>query len=81
MKDFADRALVIACAVLVLVFGIGIYILPSEDFSERENRALADFPKFTLGALTDGSFARALGSFGFVSNQKSKVKTIRLHQS
>ena len=31
--------------------------LPKKDFSERENRKLADPPKLTLSALADGSFA------------------------
>ena len=37
--------------------------LPKKDFSERENRKLADPPKLSLAALADGSFADDAGRY------------------
>ena len=40
-----------------LVFTALTLIMPKRDFSDRENRKLADPPKLSLSALADGSFA------------------------
>ena len=39
------------------VFTLLTLALPKRDFSERENRKLADAPKLSLSALADGSFS------------------------
>ena len=41
-----------------LLFSLLTFLLPKHDFSERENRKLADAPSLSLGELADGSFAR-----------------------
>ena len=52
--------LLVGCVVIFTVLG---FITPDKDFSESENRSLAQFPKFTLSALADGSFLSDLGSY------------------
>ena len=41
-----------------LLFALLTFILPKRDFSERENRKLADPPTVSAASLADGSFAR-----------------------
>ena len=38
-------------------------LLPSKDFSERENRYLAPLPKLSLGTVTDGSFMEDIADY------------------
>ena len=63
MKDFFDRLFVIFLASFILFFGVYIYIAPSEDISEKENRVLAEFPKISAEAIMSGEFSRRLGNF------------------
>jgi len=51
---------------LILLFVINI-IIPSSDISEKENRALAQFPKFSIQSLADGSFTK--GFEDYISDQ------------
>lgn len=41
-----------------LLFCLLTFVLPPRDYSERENRKLADAPSLSVGELADGSFAR-----------------------
>ena len=41
-----------------ILFALLTFLLPKRDFSERENRKLADAPTISAAALADGSFAR-----------------------
>ena len=41
-----------------ILFTLLTFLLPKRDFSERENRKLADAPAISATALADGSFAR-----------------------
>jgi hypothetical protein len=59
----ADTLLVIICAVLLSGFGILIWVLPQKSFSPDENRTLAQFPEFSIEALTSGKYTREVGSF------------------
>ncbi len=58
-----DLALIALCAALILVFAVGIYLLPHRDFSETENTALQTFPRFTFSRLWSGRFMAELGDF------------------
>ena len=58
-----DIVLISVLSLLILVGGILIFILPSEDFSEEENRMLAPFPKFSFESLVSGEFTEDIGSF------------------
>lgn len=50
---------------LVLIFGIAAFnfLAPAREFSERENRSLAQSPKLTLGSYMAGKFAADYESY------------------
>ena len=48
------NAILIPLVMLALL--AAFFLLPSKDFSERENRYLAPLPKLSVGTVTDGSF-------------------------
>ena len=58
-----DMALLISLAAIILVFGVLIFALPSEDFSYEENRVLASFPEFSFESLVSGEFTSGIGEF------------------
>lgn len=62
-RRIADRALLISLAVIIAVFGVLIFVIPSEDFSEEENRVLASFPEFSIESLVSGEFTQGIASF------------------
>ncbi len=62
-RRLSDRLLLILVSVCLVFFGAAIYILPSSDFSEAENRVLAPFPEFSLEAVASGEFMRGIGEF------------------
>lgn len=53
----------VLCLLCSVAFGIAVYLIPSPDFSEDENRMLADFPEISVSSISDGSFSSKLGSF------------------
>lgn len=59
----ADTILLILLSLLIAFFGIGIFVLPHQSFSEDENRSLATFPQFSFKALADGSYTSGIGKF------------------
>lgn len=46
-----------------VVFSILTFLLPKKEFSEKENRALAQLPVLSADTLKDGSFARGAEKF------------------
>lgn len=58
-----DRIFVILVSLFLLGFGIAIFVLPQESFSEQENRALQTMPKLSLDALTDNGFSQDIADF------------------
>lgn len=48
-------AMTVIFALLVSTIAIINAVLPKKNFSENENRVLADFPKFTLESLFTGT--------------------------
>jgi len=52
--------LLVGVAVLLLVMGL---ILPDREFSDSENRKLAQAPRLTLSGALDGSFLQELGDY------------------
>ena len=48
---------------IIIIFGIGIFFLPAEDFSRSEGRYLASFPTLSPENLLDGSFFEGLSDF------------------
>ena len=52
--------LLIGCIVLFLALSL---IIKDRDFSESENRKLAQFPELTIASITDGSFLTGLGDY------------------
>ncbi len=49
--------------IVAIALGLATLLKPSADFSENENRKPASFPKLTLSALADGSFADGVGDW------------------
>lgn len=52
----------------VLLGGVGLFLVlglltPDRDFSDQENRKLAQMPEFSLSALADGSYYDELGDY------------------
>ena len=52
--------LLVGCVALFLVLGL---LTPDREFSESENRKLAQAPKFSVAALADGSYFDGLASY------------------
>lgn len=52
--------LLIGTVVIFVCLGL---LWPDQDFSESENRKLAQFPEISLASLTDGSFLQGLGDY------------------
>jgi len=50
-------------AGLILALTLAFIILPKVDFSERENRYLSRFPKFTWRTVKDGTFTEGLSDY------------------
>ena len=64
-----DIALISAFLLVIFGLGVFIFILPDNEFSEQENRMLAQFPEISdasggrLGRLFDGSFTRDIAEY------------------
>lgn len=58
-----DVLFICLCALLLLSVGICVYALPKKDFSEEENRALADMPNASVSSLVSGEFFEGLSDF------------------
>lgn len=63
MKRATDILFLALVCAIILGIGCAIFILPPNDFSERENRPLAQFPPLSLLSLLDGGFFRSVSLF------------------
>ena len=59
----ADLLLLLTLSLILLGFGIAIFLLPQETFSEQENRSLQTMPDITLDVLTDNTVSRDIADF------------------
>ena len=59
----ADLLLLLTLSLILLGFGIAIFLLPQEDFSEQENRSLQTMPALTVDILTDNTVSRDIADF------------------
>ena len=50
-------------AAVILIFGLVNIIAPDREFSDSENRALAQSPELTWSSLTDGSYFEGLDDY------------------
>ncbi len=59
------KNLIFAVAFIVIWGGFTLlnYLVPSQDFSEAENRALAQFPNYTTPRLLDGHFMNDMDTY------------------
>ena len=62
-KFVFNRLTVSVAALLIAAFALALPILPKEDFSVRERRALAVFPSLTLESLLEGRFFASLSTY------------------
>lgn len=53
----------VAMAAIIVVIALLNLILPDKDFSEKENRTLAQMPKFSLTALKEGTYTSDVESY------------------
>lgn len=67
MKQKTKKRIIISFVTVFLsvciVLGLYTLIRPAREFSVRENRKLASFPKFSFSALADGSFTKDLSTY------------------
>lgn len=63
MKRATDILFLALVCAIILGIGCAILLLPPNDFSERENRPLAQFPTPSLPSLLDGGFFRSVSLF------------------
>ena len=52
--------LLIGCIVLCLAAG---FVVKDREFSDSENRRLAQWPEFSLSAILDGSYLNGMGDY------------------
>lgn len=62
-NDRYDRMLLLFLAAGLLLCGILAVFFPAPRFSEKENRLLADKPRFSLAALADGSWETSVDNY------------------
>ncbi len=62
-RHAAQLVLTIALALFVFIMGVLIYILPKKNFSENENRLLAELPTASIENIISGRFAKQLRDF------------------
>ncbi len=62
-RRFSDGLLLITLSAIIVIFGVLIFLLPQAEFSEAENRPLADFPEFSVDALLSGEFTEGIADF------------------
>lgn len=77
MRKLFDTALSVTAGILIFSIGTAIWLLPSSDFSEEENRALATISLPRLSDIADGSFSEELGDF-FRDRLPLRLEFIRL---
>ena len=59
----ADLTLLMLISLILLGFGIAIFLLPHQSFSEQENRVLQTMPDLTLDTLTDNALSGDIADF------------------
>lgn len=63
MKNLQQKITVIACFLILAMLGIATLVLPKKEFSETENRYLAEWPEASGKALADGSYAADISAY------------------
>lgn len=63
MNNLHKKITVIACFAVLAMLGIVSLVLPKKDFSETENRFLAEWPEITGKTLWDGTAASDVSTF------------------
>ncbi len=59
----SDIVTVLGLLIIIYGFAIAMLALPDKEYSEEENRYLQTAPRFTLDALTSGSFTADVASY------------------
>lgn len=62
-KTACDILFLASLCIIILGLGVGIFILPQKDFSQKENRALESLPSASAQNIIDGSYFEKLGEF------------------
>lgn len=63
MSKTGDIITVFGCLALCMIVGIFTLVLPHKDFSNEENRALADAPIFSIDSLMSGKYFSRFSEF------------------
>ena len=53
----------VSFCLILLGFGLGIFILPDSDFSENENRVLQSAPKISLDSVVSGEYMKDIADY------------------
>lgn len=62
-KKFSDICLISLAGAMLFGYGAAVFILPTADFSETENRPLTNLSLNSAGELTNGVFAKRVTDF------------------
>ena len=65
MKEKKRIIISLAAVFICLTLALGLFTLlhPAREFSARENRKLASFPRFSFAALWDGSYTKDISAY------------------
>ncbi len=63
MKRASNFLFFIMLSILILVFAAGIFVLPKQSFSEKENRPLSALPEISVEAVAQGEYFRSLSDY------------------
>ena len=63
MSKTGDIITVFGCFALCMIVGIFTFVLPHQDFSDEENRALADAPILSVDSIMSGKYFSRFSAF------------------
>lgn len=63
MHKILDISLTATAGILILSLALSLWLIPSPDFSEEENRALSGIPRLNIATVLDGSFSEDLSQY------------------
>lgn len=63
MKKFFERFIVLSTSFLLVLFAVMLIAIPDREFSDKENRALQEMPKFSVKKLTTGEYTSKIGKY------------------
>lgn len=62
-QRFTDVFLISVLSLIILIFGVLIFVGEPDSFSDDENRVLQGYPSFSLKSFIEGDYTEELGKF------------------